>query len=143
MNNYLNISLVTLFCLLLCSVVPTHVGAVSRRAMPQTTATWQREISIEKKETTNIRKREKLKARWKGWKAGWHKKISQFRQWLAVRGSAATYLKICIGLLLVTIILFIISGAVIYSNLFSILGSVAFLGATVFFVLWLLAFTGK
>jgi hypothetical protein len=53
--------------------------------------------------------------------------------------SARTYLIFCLGFLLAAIIFFALNG---YAVIFSVFGSIAALGAAVFFVLWLLEFTG-
>ncbi len=73
-------------------------------------------------------------------------KFEKKKNWLEKRlkksldkpyGNARNYLVLCLGLFLLSVVFFAIGGAI-----FNIFGSVTAIAAAVFFVLWLLEYTG-
>ncbi len=69
------------------------------------------------------------------------KKFQKLKHKLAGSWSARDYLTACLVLLLASILLFMLANITI--GLFNFLGSFALLGSLVFFVLWLLEYTGN
>ncbi len=69
------------------------------------------------------------------------KKFKKLKQKLAANWDAKNYLAVCLILLLASVLLFALANITI--GLFTFVGSLALLGSVVFFVLWLLEYTGN
>ena len=123
------LSLLALLFTFSLALSPVSAGAAIAKCSPSTEQTAAAAVSgkISKKE----KKREGRLARMK---VKLEKKFEKLAKKL-LNGTARDYLFICLGLLLAAIIFFALNGS---AGVFNVFGSIAAIGAAVFFVLWLL-----
>lgn len=89
-----------------------------------------------------IKKEKKGHGWWAKKKVGWKAAFEKLKQKFDL-GIQSKFLKICLVLVLASILFFVLGSFIVLDVLFFTLGSVAVIGAMVFLVLWLLEKTKK
>ena len=123
----------TCFLFALLAVLPqTGYSAIAK---PQQTETVKHNnaASAEGKTTKQATLREKIGRKFSKWKV----KMRQWKERMLVNFPSGKILGSLV-LLVAAILLFALAGLTVYASLFSILGSVAVVGAVLLFVLWML-----
>ena len=102
------------------------------------------ELSGQLEKNTSVKKTGKWQAKKERWKKKFEKKMAKWtkkaKKHKKKRGTLfdSNYLTLCVILFLAAVVFFAIGGAI-----FNIFGSVSALAAAIFFVLWLLEYTGN
>jgi len=132
--------IVMLFAVLFAS--QNSMAAIRSSAVPAEHQSTELAGQLEK--NTSVKKTGKWQAKKERWKKKFEKKMAKWtkkaKKHKKKRGTLfdSNYLTLCVILFLAAVVFFAIGGAI-----FNIFGSVSALAAAIFFVLWLLEYTGN